>query len=246
MTLKLQHIGCIALLSLGLYSCKKENRWDLLKGTGEVIKEERTIPPVRYFNIGKGKINCYFTYDSIFKVEVEAGKKLIGLIKTELNGDTLFMTDENKCNFVRSYKHEINIYISSPDVKTITQYGVGLVKSTNTLVGTSLDIESWGAGDFYLDVQCNYLRTHTHKSTAVYITGTATTHNTELWHNSTLFGDDLKTQTTYVYDNTTGNIYCEADSQLTASIRLSGNIIYSGNPHVDVIDLGGTGTITKK
>ncbi len=229
-----------------LFTCKKENMFDCLKPTGKIVREERSIVHARYFNIGKGKINCYFTQDSIYKIEVEAGKNLIGLIKTEVKGDTLFITNHNKCNFMRSYKPQINIYISTPDLKKIIQNGVGTIKSTNTIARDSIYLETWGSPDIYFNVNCDFLQTHVHNSTAVYTSGFAKNHFAYMWHNSTFFGDNLNTNYTYIFDNTTGNFHCNASNEIDAAIQLSGDIYYSGNPLINVDNIGGTGKLIKQ
>ena len=227
-------------------ACKKENMLDLFKRTGKIVKETRIVSHVRNFSAGKGKINCFFTRDTVFKVEVEAGKNLIDLIKTEVIGDTLFITNHNRCNFSRSYKPQINIYISTPDLRKIIQRGAGTIKSTNTIKGDSLFLETWSSGDVYVDLDCDYLKTHVHNSTAVYATGSARSHDAYMWHNSTFFGDNLNTDYTSVYDNTTGNFYCNANIRISATMRLNGDIIYSGNPAISVDYSGGTGKIIPK
>ena len=236
----------VILLVFLLSTCKKDNMCDCLKGTGKIVRQERILPHTRYFKFGKGKMTCYFTNDSVFKVEVEAGSHLIDLITTEVKGDTLFLRNDNKCNFVRSYKPEINIYISTPDLRGIIQRGVGTIKSTNTIKGDSLLVETWSSGDITLDVDCNYFKSHLHEGTALYVSGNAVFHDSQMWHNSTFFGENLKTVNTYEYDNTTGNFYCNVSNSLMAHIVLSGNIIYSGNPQLDVINSGGTGKVMKK
>ena len=213
-----KHLFIIPLFFL--LTCKKENNCDCLKGTGKIVKEERTVAHVNYFKFGRGKLNCFITNDSIYKVEIEAGSHLIDLIKTEVRGDTLFFTNDNKCNFMRSYKPQINIYISTPDLVGIIQTGVGKIKSTNTLTGSFISVETWSSGDVTLDVNCDDFKSHLHKSTALYVTGTAKNHYSYMWHNSTFFGENLKTVNTYEYDNTTGNFYCDVSNSLMAQIVL--------------------------
>jgi hypothetical protein len=237
---------CLAIILLFFLStCKKENRCDCLKGTGKITRQERKVPHVRYFNFGKGKMTCYITNDSVFKVEVQAGSNLINLVKTEIKNDTLFLSNNNICNFVRSYKPDINIYISTPDPKAIIQKGVSIIRSTNTIKADSLLVETWSTGDITLDVDCNYFKSHLHEGTALYARGTAKYHTSSMWHNSTFFGEQLITTGTYVYHNTTGNFYCNVSDNLTANMAFSGNIIYSGNPQLHVTK-SGTGQVIKK
>ena len=234
------------IILLLLIACKKENRWDMIKRTGKEIKEERIVAHVKYFNFGKGKMNFYFTNSPTYKVEVEAGENLIDLIKTFVKGDTLYVTNENKCNWARSYKPQVNIYISTPDLRQVVEYGQGQLKSTNTLTGQFLSFETWSTCDIAIDINCDSLRTHLHNSASVTATGFAKTHYSSMWHNSTFWGDDLITESTEIYNNTTGNFYCHVNSELSAAMVLSGNIIYSGSPSIRIDNLGGIGKVLKK
>lgn len=248
---KLYHISfkqaVIALLIIfSLSTCKKENMCDCLKGTGKMITQDRAVAQVSNFRFGQGKMNCFFTQDSVFSVRVEAGKHLINLIKTEVIHDTLVVSNDNVCNFVRSYKPEINIYITTPKIHSIKHNGTGKIFGTNTIHADSLTVETWSSGDIIMDIDCNYLYSHLHEGTALYLSGKCVEHSSQMWHNSTLFGNKLITDYTYVYQNTSGNFYCNVTNALTVVMVYSGNVIYSGSPSVSIIENGGNGKVMKE
>ena len=99
-----------------LFSCKKENLCDCVKTTGSHKVEYRSLQNFRCIYL-KDKMDLYITQDSSYEVRVEAGSNLMGLIKTELDGETLKVFNNNRCNWVRGYKHKINVYVSAPYFK---------------------------------------------------------------------------------------------------------------------------------
>src|SRR5665213_264569 len=92
------------------WKCKKENDCDCIKGTGNVIQEERQLPTFHSVYV-EDNVNVIFQEDTMQKIIVQAGKNLIKLVKTEMIGDELYIHNENRCNFMRRYNIPINVYI---------------------------------------------------------------------------------------------------------------------------------------
>ena len=99
-------------------SCKKESRCDCVKSTGKTNVIYRDLSGFNCIFIAD-KMDLYITQGPIFEVKVEAGANLQKLIKTELAGETLKVFNNNRCNFVRGYKHVIKIYVTAPNFKYI-------------------------------------------------------------------------------------------------------------------------------
>jgi len=112
---------------------------DCFKGTGKVITETRT--PSDYTRIElNDNINLVITQDSINKISVEGGEKLLPNIQTEFVDNKLIIKNNNKCNWVRSYKNKFTVYVSAKSLKRIEYFGSGNITSTNTLVADTLEI----------------------------------------------------------------------------------------------------------
>ena len=99
-------------------SCKKESMCDCVKSTRatNVIYHD-----VKDFNciFIRDKMDLYLTQGPEFEVRVEAGENLQRLIKTELDGETLRVFNNNRCNFVRGYDRKIRVYVTAPYFKYI-------------------------------------------------------------------------------------------------------------------------------
>ena len=112
----------ILFLGVSLAACKKANRFDCIKRTGEIKTESRAL---EYFDIidVQNNVNVFLIQDSINFAEIKAGKNLISNIETSVVAHTLYIKNNNKYNFTRSYKHDIEIYIH---FKKLTRYSFPL------------------------------------------------------------------------------------------------------------------------
>ena len=76
---------------------------DCLKSTGDIIKEQRFVKDFTTLVV-HDNIFVTLTQDTENSLEVEAGENLLSLIKTDVDGGTLTITNDNSCNWVLSYK----------------------------------------------------------------------------------------------------------------------------------------------
>lgn len=228
-------------------SCKKENMGDCLKSTGDITTEERATSPF-YRILLEDDVNLIITQDTFYKIEVEAGENLIPLVNTIIEEDTLTITNSNTCNWVRSYKNEINVYVTVKELSIITYSGSGNVLSTNTITARNILIEQKsGSGnmDIRIDADTSYLQFHTGTGD---ITCSGSSAMSFLYNSSNgfLYCSDLQTTNTFVSNSGTGDIYLNVDSSLTAFIHFVGSIFYKGNPSVINEEIDGTGKLIKQ
>lgn len=227
-------------------SCKKENRCDCFKGTGKVITEIRT--PADFTRIDlHDNINLIITQDSINKISVEGGEKLLPNLQTEFADNRLIIKNNNKCNWVRSYKNKFNVYVSAKSLKRIEYFGSGNITSTNTLVPDTLEINCWNASgkiNIIANTHNNYLKIHT-GSTDLYVSGN--TNDNFLYNTSNGFAhiENLHTNNNIVVSNSTGDCYVNADQTLDVTIKYIGNVYYYGNPSTIKTNITGEGRLIK-
>ncbi len=96
--------------SLLFISCDKEEAWDCIKSTGEITTETRIL---ENFNkiVLYDNINLWMIQDSTAYIEITAGKNLIPKISIEIENGILIIKNENKYNWLRSYKYSIDVYL---------------------------------------------------------------------------------------------------------------------------------------
>lgn len=237
----------IILLLFLLYSCKKENMGDCFKSTGKIIKEERIAGDIKVIELNDN-INLIITQDTANKITVEAGEHLLPLIITEMENDTLVIKNNNRCNWMRSYKKEINVHLTVQDLAQITSYGSGDITSTNTLTNNFFMLEMWGASSAELTINANnsYFKIHS-GSADITVKGFAKSNYIYLRGNGWMWLDDLITNYTEVLNLGTGDCYVNASQILDVSIHYIGNVYYSGDPlSIIYTDTSGIGELIRQ
>ena len=219
----------IAILVIVLVSaCKKENRCDCIKRTGTIISETRSINGFDKFYV-EDNINVFLTQDSAFEVKVQAGENIVPLIETVVTDGTLYIRNNNRCNWVRSYKEPFNVYIKMPVIKYITSDGTGNIKSLNAITTDVFDVQTKNSGNIELIVNNPKVHSHMHGSGDLTMFGYTFEHNCDIGGTAFLNCKDLQTNITRVHTFTTG--LCTVNAiNLTCLIDYIGDIYCYGNP----------------
>lgn len=229
---KLLILLLILVSTVFVNSCKKENLGDCFKSAG---KTETSIREISGFNRIKveDKLELYVTQGTNYEVKVEAGKNLQSNIKTVVTDSTLTISNINKCNFVRSPKTTIRVYVTLPQLRFIRSGGVGPIYFENQFVGDSLDVRIGNSGDVHINVDVKYLATSTHGNGDLYAKGKVDfsshyTNGTNFLHFNELIVKDRIILNTY----SIGDCYINApiSGPMDLEIWESGNIYYSGAP----------------
>ncbi|MDF1550371.1 MAG: DUF2807 domain-containing protein, partial [Bacteroidales bacterium] len=190
----------------------------------------------------------YLKSDTVNKIEIEAGEKLIPNITSEVKQGVLTIRDLNACGFIKGYESK-NIFIS---VDTLTEVlihdGINLytidtlhyhtlkVKYLSQighcdllLNGYSFQLQIWYAsGEYKLKGKTKYVYLDTEELSFIY-------------------AEELESEFCDIYQNSMGDCYIKTDGQLKIRILDSGNIYYSGNPSEIIFEeLSGTGKLIKK
>ncbi len=236
------------VLGFALFSCKKENCFDCIKSTGKIITQERNLNSFKSIFI-EDKIDVYITQDSIFKVEVEAGKNLQSLIKTKVDGETLRIQNDNKCNWVRGYKHSIKVFIHAPYFKYIENAGVGTIESLNMITQNEISVRTSNSGDLNLKVNTDKIMISTHGNGDIYLTGNTIKLESSCVGTNFLYASDLIISNyAYLYTSSIVNSYVTAPENglMDVQIARDGNVYYKGNPSQINLNRIGKGDLIKE
>ncbi|HOY30592.1 MAG TPA: DUF2807 domain-containing protein [Bacteroidales bacterium] len=234
----------LVFIFIGVTSCKKENLCDCFKSTGKITTEERTTEPFNSIYLDDN-VNLILTRDSIFSVKAEAGKNLLPLIRTRVENGSMYISNDNKCNWVRSYKPDVNVYISMPSLLFLGYSGSGDITMQNTFTGDTLWFDSKnGSGTVNLDLEvrkccliintgpCDVITKGCADELQVYYIGTGMIHC-----------EEFPTFYTYVTNKSTGDCYLNVHDLLIYHLSWSGNVYYTGNPPQITGESTGSGTI---
>jgi hypothetical protein len=229
-----------------LFSCKKENRFDCFKNTGKIIKEERIIGDFTNIML-EDNINLIIKPDTINKITIEAGEKIISLIKTEIRNNYCYITNENKCNWVRRYDVPINAYVSIRKLDTLNYWGSGNISCTDTIRNELFQIDVHdGSGNIDLTVATNETRIKIHTGPpTLSIKGKTIISFIFQFGTGIIRAEDLKSEFTFVRNFGTNDTYISVSKELEAKINDIGNIYYKGNPYSIKSEFTSTGKLFK-
>ncbi|MCK9612527.1 MAG: DUF2807 domain-containing protein [Bacteroidales bacterium] len=232
----------ILIIFLFFTSCKKENRFDCFKSTGDIITEQRFSEPFTGISVSDN-VNLYLTQDSLFSIYLEAGENLISLIRSEVKDRILYLDNDNTCNWVRSFKPKVNAYVSMPSLLFLEYDGCGNIFTRNIFKDDSIRVECKnGSGiiEASLDVKKCFLIIHTGPAD-FNISGKAD--ELQLYYNGSgmIHTENLPNHYTYVTQKSTGDCFINVDNLLIYNISWTGDIFYTGAPSQVQGNITGTG-----
>src|SRR5204863_7783046 len=85
------------------------------------------------------------------------GENLMKDLKTDAVDGILKISNDNKCNWVRSYKKEIKIFIGIKNSTNIFHYGYGNISCEGQLIKDTLFIHHYSSGDINLNLKSNLI-----------------------------------------------------------------------------------------
>jgi hypothetical protein len=219
---------------------------DCLKGTGDIVKEKRSVPDFSSIEVNDN-IYVTLTQDTINTVEVEAGKNLLPLIKTEMRGSQLVITNDNTCNWVRSYKKDIHVYLHVKNLEYIWSYSNKDINSTNTLTTPIINIFNFLNGDIKVDIASQESYTK-QMGAGGDMTVTGTTDYSFIFDQGYGFVhlENLQTRRTVIGQHGTGDVHLNTSDSLDVEILSSGSVYYSGNPLIVQRPSIGSGRLIKE
>jgi hypothetical protein len=232
----------ICWFALILSGCEQENMCDCVKSTGSIVSEKRSIGDFEKLEVRKNVI-VTLVQDTVNYVEVEAGDHLIGLIKTEVENGILKITNDNTCNWVRSYDIAVRARVHLKKLMEIDHYGSEEISCENTLVTDFIDVYEYNSADIRLSLDAGEVFVREMVGGGdIYLSGHA--------HSGYCFGSSFG----YIYANSllsdsividqrgTGDIHVHPALWLKVNIEDRGSVYYSGNPVVEAY-LNGSGKL---
>jgi len=230
------------------FSCKRENLCDCLTSNGPTNVIYRNV---KNFNsiVLEDKMDLFLTQGTNYEVRVEAGANMQRLIKTELEGETLKVMNDNTCNWVRGYKHQIKVYITAPDFKFIKHAGLGTIQSLNTIVQDEIITRNENSGDLKLHLNVQKITGSSHGNGDTYFFGQTQHFAYDYVGTNYLYASELEVKNyMYLHSVTIGHTYIKAPENglMDVIIEKAGNIYYTGNPATIHLTRKGNGQLIKE
>jgi hypothetical protein len=194
---------------------------DQVVGSGVSKVEKRNVPSFTSIDLS-GALEVEITAQKDLSVEIEGDDNILPLIKTEVKGGVLTVSNSESI----STKSKLRLRISVPNIDGISSSGA------SDIVASGIKSD-----DFRID---------TSGASNLQISGETKTLELDMSGAGEVDAKDLRAQKVTVTSSgaARGNVY--ASEELRASVSGAGNINYYGNPKVFNEDKSGAGTITKR
>ncbi|MCF6242930.1 MAG: DUF2807 domain-containing protein [Bacteroidales bacterium] len=244
MSLRFRYIAGLLLLIIVLQSCEKKN---CLSSTGSKIEEERILSAFQYID-AYDNFQIYLQNDTVHKVLIETGEKLIPFIETYVQNDTLIIKDNNTCNFLKNYP-ERKLYISVDTLKGMSLNGASDLFTVDTFRVKSCSIRflaDIGSCDLSVDAYVFQLQIW-YASGDFKVKGKAYSAYLSTEQTSFIYADSLESTICHAYNNSKGDIYTQSGKYFYYRIKNTGNIYYSGKPDTIIVqEHSGSGLLIKQ
>lgn len=145
-------IFAIGLMTLS--ACKKSENRRCVKTAGEDTELVHEVDSFSKLDIGPN-IKVVLVQDTVEQVIVRGGKNLVNFIQLDVTDGKLTIVNDNKCNFLRSYKHVVEVEIHLINVINVLFKGTKELSCQNQLNLPYLTfVIEEGAGQCNLNLNC--------------------------------------------------------------------------------------------
>lgn len=213
-----------------------------VRGNGNVTTQERTVSTFSGVNTS-GFFDVYVVNGPSTNVKIEAEDNLIPYIETNVEGNILKI--RTKEGFSLRPKRKVNVYVTAPAFSEVKLSGSGNIISQNQISNSSkIELGISGSGDIKASVNAPSVDADISGSGNIHLEGQVKDFDGHVSGSGDIRAMDLKSETTKVEINGSGNADVFASVQLNVEVRGSGDVKYKGNPQISS-DIKGSGSVKK-
>lgn len=236
-------LGLISIAFL-VFACAKDHVPDCIQKGGSRIFVEHHLDTFDQILVNEN-IELIIQEGSNHHVKIEAGEYLISDVNFTINEGLLTLTDNNQCNWLRSYQ-PTKITVTTPSlyqIRSNTQYTIkssGKLNFPNLkLVSENFNQDQISLGDFDLEVNNQSLSIISNNLSQFFISGHTETLFVGFYSGTTaFFGDHLIAQNVTVSHRSSHDIRVHPIQSLSGELRGVGNLISVHTPPiVDITQL---------
>ncbi|MDP2386102.1 MAG: head GIN domain-containing protein [Bacteroidota bacterium] len=238
----------LLLFSLVLFTtCKKENMCDCFKGTGSETSETRELGAFDEILV-QDKMDVHISKGTNYSAKIEGGKNVIKLIKTKIENGVLTLSDDNRCDFTRSYKKKITVYITVPNLNRIQQDGLGDVYMDTNFVCDTFRYAISNSGNLHLDINSTIVFGGMHGNGDIFMKGIVGENVVHAIGQGFYHGYDVTANNVILTLRTSGKMEVNVNSFLKIDMlnRSTGDILYKGYPTSIYKNIQGTGKLVEQ
>ena len=218
------------------YSCNSEDASNCFQTAGTTIQQEFEVATFNKIIVNE-RIELIIKEGVDQQVIVETGENLMNDIKVSIENNTLVLTNDNTCNFVRDYGNT-KIFVTSPNLILIRNSSELAVRSDGILTYQTLqiiadDFESdyLNVGDFHLTVNNTTLRVTSNGISNFYLDGQTTNLTVGFFAGDSRFeGENLIATNVIITHKSSNDMLVNPQVSISGNIYSLGDVIAFNNP----------------
>ena len=231
----------VAILAFSFSGCEKPPQ--ALKPAGKAETQVRSISHA-------GKLFLLDDVDIIFSDSVPVdeawitgGKYLLDWVTVENRNDSLFVGNDNRANWLRSYEKRPAVKLNPARYYYIEYDAAGHIFCESTMIRDSVSlVVKGGGGSIEMDVNTGMVRVSNNTGT-VDVSFTGYSHLTYLFNGSygPLLCNDLYSHLIFLTNSGFGDVHARGGELFVGRIRSSGNVYIYGDPEETDLACSGSG-----
>jgi len=229
-----------------LSSCGKKST--CFKGSGDIVQEHRIITKDVLNIVTEDNIDIIITQSNDPIMIIEGGENLLPYINTDVSGNVLSISSDNKCSMFRDNTIPITVYLSVPNLTRIDYAGQGNITSTNKLKFPFFVFDSrGGSGSIDLAMTVDNMSVVQHSGPAdFHFSGSVNDLYVYTLGSGWFHLEDFLVKDAHVNHSGIGDVFVNVKDELSVEMRSRGSVYYMGNPTVVVSPNIGEGSVVRK
>jgi hypothetical protein len=230
-----------ALVSLTMAGCRF-GPFHVVRGNGRIIQEDRPVGTFQSVE-GNGFMNIYLIQGKANGVRLEGESNVLKYVDTRVEDGKLTVGTLHGISL--DVSHDLNVYVTAPELTDVTLSGSGNIIGKNELSSTRpIEFTLSGSGSVKVDVDAPGVKTALNGSGKIELQGQTKDLKVEIAGSADFFGNELKSENARVSIMGSGDAHVFSSVKLDVTIGGSGDVYYSGDPALSS-NIYGSGSLKK-
>lgn len=209
-----------------------------LRGTGDIVKQERQVGTFDQIKIGGAQEVILMNGDQ-HSVVIETNQNLLDHISIVIQNNMMWFEYKN----IRYYD-KMKFYVTAPVFNEVLVSGASEVKTLDTIHGDHLKITAEGASEVKLSIDYSTLQSKASGASEIHLYGKVFSHTITTSGASEIIAKELQTDSTVVRAGGASVCFVEAKKSLTYEVSGSSTVKYVGKPETVILkDSKGTNNV---
>lgn len=226
----------------GLFSACNVIGQNRVKGSGNVIKEDRQVPSFHKLKV-EGSMNVYLSQGAAKAAVIEAEDNIAPLVEL-VEEDGKLKVRYRRNTSISTHK-SVNVYLTTPEVDEVSLAGSGDIKLVDKFnAKEEVKVSLSGSGNLKGAINAPAVKASIAGSGNMFLEGETRDVNISIAGSGDFQGDGLLAEDVKVSIAGSGDASVHASVKLDAKIAGSGDVKYKGTPQIST-SVAGSGSVRK-